>query len=55
MYEAKEFNDMVSLPVIVTIVQRHQDSDGLCQCCGQPWPCDVRILEGLLLKKKAAA
>ena len=52
-YETKEFNDMVSLPVVVTIIKRHQNVEGFCQCCGQAWPCDVRILEGLLIKETA--
>ena len=27
-----------------TLVMRHRRGDGFCRCCGQPWPCDVRIL-----------
>ena len=53
VYSTKEFNDVVSLPTIVTIIQRHQNVEGLCQCCSQPWPCDVRILEGILIKEAA--
>ena len=54
MYEAKEFNDMVSLPTLVTIINRHQNVEGFCQCCSQAWPCDVRIIEGICLKQKEA-
>ena len=55
MYDTKEFKDMVSLPVIVTIIRRHRNIEGFCQCCHQPWPCDVRILERLLIKEAVVA
>ena len=29
---------------VVTMVNRHKESEGFCQCDGQPWPCDLKIL-----------
>jgi hypothetical protein len=55
MYSTKEFNDMVSLPTVVTIIQRHKEAEGFCVCDEQPWPCDVRILEGILIKEAAVS
>lgn len=49
---AKAFNDMVSLPTVVTILNRHANDEGFCRCCAQAWPCDVRILEGILLRSE---
>jgi hypothetical protein len=34
---------------IETVVRRHQNRQGFCQCCDQPWPCDVRVISGLIL------
>jgi hypothetical protein len=51
MLTTKEFRDPISLPTVVTIIQRHQNVEGFCQCCFQSWPCDVRILEGILIKE----
>ena len=50
---AKAFNDMVSLPTVVTILNRHKLAQDVnrCQCCLQVWPCDVRILEGILIRE----
>ena len=31
---------------INAITSRHVGMDGLCQCCGQPWPCDLaRVMQ----------
>ena len=49
----KAFNDMVSLPTVVTILNRHANDEGSCQCCRQAWPCDVRILEGILIREES--
>lgn len=35
------------------IVERHVESETLCKCCDQPWPCDVRVIATLLLEKGA--
>lgn len=51
MLKTKEFNDMASLPTVVSIIKRHRDVDGVCVGCGQYWPCDVRILEGILIQE----
>ena len=53
MLTAKEFRDPVSLPTVVTILSRHALAEGenKCRSCGQPWPCDVRILSGLLIRE----
>lgn len=50
MITTKAFNDLVSLPTVVTILNRHKYNEGFCECCGQPWPCDIRILEGILIR-----
>ena len=46
---AKAFRDPVSLPTLVTIIKRHRNLEGFCRCCAQPWPCDVRIMSGILI------
>jgi hypothetical protein len=47
----KAFNDMVSLPTVITLLNRHKNNEGFCEGCAQPWPCDVRILEGILIQE----
>lgn len=47
----QQLNDAVSLSTVVTIVKRHRNEAGFCRCDNQPWPCDVRIMSGLLLKE----
>ena len=32
------------------IVARHISLNGLCQCCGQPWPCDLKRVFTMLNK-----
>ena len=32
------------------IVARHVDGSGLCQCCRQPWPCDLKRVFTLMNK-----
>lgn len=36
-----------------TMIARHRNDKGLCRCCGQPWPCDLRILANFFKGWKA--
>lgn len=45
-----DVQDWINLPAMVTIMKRHRFSEGFCSCCGQPWPCDVRLVQGLVVK-----
>ncbi len=51
MLTTKEFRDPISLPTLVTIISRHQNCEGFCECCNQAWPCDVRIIEGICIRE----
>ena len=46
-----EVNAWVNLPALVTIMRRHRFQEGFCVCDGQPWPCDVRLIQGSLIKE----
>ena len=55
MLRTKELNDPISLSTVVTITKRHANAEGFCRCCLQPWPCDVRILGGILIREVVAS
>jgi hypothetical protein len=36
----------------LTMVRRHQNSEGFCCCCTMPWPCDVARLTPEMFRTK---
>ena len=46
-----KLNESVSVATLAVIMGRHTEAEGLCRSCKQPWPCDVRIIKGLVLTK----
>ena len=51
MITTKQIKDAISLSTVMTITKRHRNEEGKCRDCGEAWPCDVRILEGLLIEE----
>lgn len=43
----KVFPDMGAIKILA---KRHGESEGFCRCCGEPWPCDVRLIDGILFE-----
>jgi len=44
-----ELNQGVNVSSMVTLMNRHRNSEGFCRTCAEPWPCDVRIIEKMLI------
>jgi len=30
------------------VSRRHKNDEGMCRSCGQPWPCDVDLVIGIV-------
>ena len=46
------YESQVAIGRAKIIFQRHVESESLCKCCDQPWPCDTRLVETLLTTAK---
>ena len=43
--------ETVNVSSLVVLIKRHVNDEGFCICCDQPWPCDVRLIKGILLRE----
>lgn len=52
MSQAATQRQIATVGAMYMIVRRHKTDEGLCRCCGQPWPCDAQRLWNLMMQQR---